>query len=139
MTATFPETGTAGGGGPETDAAALAAHAGAHDRSVYRESDPRCAGRARSREGGVMARIPVQTYDHSGHLIEETFVDVPDDVVNVDVLRDRMRGAFAVNAAYLAIPTPTTVQQRVQVERLTRQTTALLRLALGELDTIDGT
>lgn len=58
---------------------------------------------------------------------------------NEETLRDRMRAALAVNAAYLAIAAPTTLQQRAQIERLTRQTTTLLREALGELDTVDGT
>lgn len=86
-----------------------------------------------------MARTPVQVYDRSGNLIEETFADVPDSVVNADTIRDRLRTALDANVAYLALATPTTAQQRTQIERLTRQTNALLRLALDDVDSTDGT
>lgn len=84
-------------------------------------------------------KVPSRTYDRDGRLVEAVDVDVPDAIVNADMLNDRLRAALAVNVAYLAIAAPTAAQQRAQIERLTRQTTALLRLALGEIDTVDGT
>ena len=57
---------------------------------------------------------------------------------NQRTIEDRLRQALDANRTYLAIATPTAAQQRAQVARLTRQTTALIRHLLRDLtDTSD--
>lgn len=57
---------------------------------------------------------------------------------NARTVEDRLRSALDANRTYLAIATPTAAQQRAQVARLTRQTTALIRHLLRDLtDTSD--
>jgi hypothetical protein len=59
--------------------------------------------------------------------------------VNGATLRGRVATALTTNATYLALPLPRTNAQIVaQVEALTRQNIALIRLVAGLLDT-DGT
>lgn len=47
--------------------------------------------------------------------------------------------ALTTNATYLAVASPTTAQNTAQTKALTRQVTALLRLAAAALDTTNGT
>lgn len=49
-------------------------------------------------------------------------------------LRAKAATALDANRAYLAIAAPTTAQMRQQLERVTRQTNALIRLVVGLLD-----
>ncbi len=59
--------------------------------------------------------------------------------VNGATLRRRVATALTANATYLALPTPrTNAQIAAQVEALTRQNAALIRLVAGLLDTTDG-
>lgn len=58
---------------------------------------------------------------------------------NAQILRDRAHAALAANATYLALAPPTTVQAVAQVERLTRECSGLIRLALNLVDSLDGT
>jgi hypothetical protein len=58
---------------------------------------------------------------------------------NAATIEDRMRQALDANATFLALASPTQAQTLAQVRRLTRECSALIRLALSELDTVDDT
>jgi len=60
--------------------------------------------------------------------------------VNGTTLRGRVSTALTNNATYLGLPMPrSNAQVAMQVEALTRQNAALIRLVAGLLDTTDGT
>jgi hypothetical protein len=59
--------------------------------------------------------------------------------LNRQALRDKAVLALDVNAAYLALGTPTAAQVATQVARLTRECSGLIRLALDLTRTTDGT
>lgn len=58
---------------------------------------------------------------------------------NADALRTKARAAITANDAFLALASPTNAQTLAQVRALTRETTALIRLAVKALDTTSGT
>ena len=58
---------------------------------------------------------------------------------NRRTVEDRARAALTANAAFRALQSPTNAQVLAQVRRLTAQSSALIRLTLNELDTIDDT
>jgi hypothetical protein len=68
---------------------------------------------------------------------EEPILTVEEN--NAATLRDRARQALQANAAYLALAAPTNAQVAQQVGRLTRETSAVIRLLLDQHDTTDGT
>lgn len=59
--------------------------------------------------------------------------------LNEAMLRDRAGQALQANATFLGLGAPTNGQTLAQVQRLTRETSAIIRLLLGQLDTTDGT
>lgn len=54
-------------------------------------------------------------------------------------LRDKAQQALTANAAYLAVASPTAAQNTAQIQRLTRECNALIRLLIGRLDDTAGT
>lgn len=56
---------------------------------------------------------------------------------NRGTLEGRAAQALDTNRTYLAIASPTAAQQRAQLERLTRQNTAVIRLLLNQLEGTD--
>lgn len=69
------------------------------------------------------------------------YTDAPPPVTeqNARTLQQRARQALNVNATFLAITTPTAAQVTNQVQNLTKECTALIRLMLNELDSTSGT
>ena len=94
-------------------------------------------------------RIVEQTVDHGDGTGTRTRYDEAGNATTVEqvtglpveppadrnqrTIEDRLRAALDSNKAYLALDTPTAAQQRAQVARLTRQTTALIRHLLRDL------
>lgn len=58
------------------------------------------------------------------------------DEANVGVLVARANTAIAQNATYLALPSPSAAQVTAQVDRLTRECSALLRLMLARTESL---
>lgn len=58
---------------------------------------------------------------------------------NAEQLRQRALAALDANTAFLAVGAPTQAQILTQVQRLTRESSGLIRLLLGLTDDITGT
>lgn len=64
---------------------------------------------------------------------------IPVTVTNQQAITQTITAALDANVAFLANVTPTTAEVTAQVEILTQQVVALVRLALGLLDSTAGT
>jgi hypothetical protein len=58
---------------------------------------------------------------------------------NDEALRTKLQTAYDANRTYLALNNPTAAQNTAQVQRLTREVNALIRLTLQQLDSTEGT
>lgn len=67
-----------------------------------------------------------------------TYPGPPVAVVNEQTLLVKAAAALANNITYLGLTSPTNAQVVAQVAALTRQVNALIRLALGALDSTTG-
>lgn len=83
-----------------------------------------------------MATLDIE--ERNGAVTRRT-VTVPDDGPNLLLLRSRSTAALAANATFLGLTSPTNAQNAAQVQALTRQVSALIRLTLGQLDSTAGT
>lgn len=59
------------------------------------------------------------------------------DADRVQQLQGRMTQAIAANSTYIALTSPSTAQNAMQIKALTRQVQAMLRLAQGQLNAVD--
>lgn len=77
-----------------------------------------------------------QEWNAAGQLARSTPVPLPADEVNRSSLLARVTNALAANDAYLALGAPTNAQVAAQVQALTRQVDALIRIAAAQLGAI---
>lgn len=74
--------------------------------------------------------------------INAVMVDADDSdpsVANLNTLRGRAQTALTANATFLAIGSPSNAQTVAQVQTLSRQCSAVIRLLLNQLDSTAGT
>jgi hypothetical protein len=87
-----------------------------------------------------MSTVSYVVRDAAGNIVDQRVVEVGSTAsVNEMDLREKARTALALNDAFLALASPTNAQTLTQVQRLTRECSALIRLAIRALDTTDGT
>lgn len=87
-----------------------------------------------------MSTMTVTTYDGKGNVVGTSTVQIPQDEANAQTLRDKAAQALTVNATYLARQSPTAAQTTAQVQALTRQLNAVIRLlVVADTSDITGT
>lgn len=69
----------------------------------------------------------------AAHVPDPTWTATPAEA-NARTLREAAASALAANRTFLALSSPTQTEVRTQVQSLTRQNTALIRLLLGMFD-----
>lgn len=89
-------------------------------------------------DNGVVRRYRVLNDAGQPIGFDEEVIPTPQEA-NATTLRDRAAQALTANATFLALGVPTNAQVLTQVQRLTRECSALIRLAMDLLDTTDGT
>lgn len=77
--------------------------------------------------------------DRSNVTVTYPVVAIPVTDLNRATLIQRAQAALDANATFLAIGSPTNPQVVAQVQTLTKECSALIRLALGLLDSTTGT
>ena len=94
----------------------------------------------------MMAVVNSETwvFNEAGDRVRQPSTEFVDDAAivaaeNARTLRERAASAIASNAAYLTLTTPTNAQNVAQLRTLTRECSALIRLALAAFDTTDDT
>ena len=70
----------------------------------------------------------------NAYVLDQTWASGP-----AGVLASRAQAALAANATYLALASPSVAQNTAQLQRVTKECNALIRLALNLLDTTSGT
>lgn len=80
-----------------------------------------------------------QPATQGGNIVAEVDLTAPTVVANAGALVAKARAALATNAAFLAIASPSNAQAVAQVQALTRQVNALIKLALDDLADISAT
>lgn len=74
-----------------------------------------------------------------GNVAKRSKRKIPKREQNENQAVDRARKALEDNKTFLAIASPTAAQLSAQVKKLTRQTNALIRLLLADLDDVTDT
>lgn len=88
-------------------------------------------------QAGAQTGQRALTSDEAAELAADDSMRTAD--TNGDTLRSRAQNALTANSVFLAIPVATNAQVLAQTRALTRQSSALIRLLLGQLDTISDT
>ncbi len=85
-----------------------------------------------------MATMDVVTYVGGVETSRQT-ITISDEPTNAADIRAKAVQALVANATFLALGAPTNAQVLAQTQRLTRETTGVIRLLLGLLDDTSGT
>lgn len=85
-----------------------------------------------------MPQVTIETWDN-GSLVGTRQATVPVEQTNRDTLQSRAQAALAANLTYLNLASPSTAQNTAQLQRVTKECNAVIRLLLGQLDDVTGT
>lgn len=86
----------------------------------------------------ITRTYPIIAPDGSTKMITEQ-IEVSQSELNRDDLTAKASQALTANATYLAIASPSVAQNTAQIQRLTREVNAILRLMLNQVDDTVGT